>query len=56
MALQLGKKCKRKDKTTRRESSFEIQRADNVHTGRLANCPAADFVHLIADCSSDRTT
>jgi hypothetical protein len=56
MILQLGKKCKRKHRTTRRGPSFEIQKENNVHTARLTRCPAANFVHLIADCSSDGTT
>jgi len=32
------------------------KQAKSVHTARLASCPAANFVLLIADCSSDGTT
>jgi len=56
MTLQLAKKWQRKHRTNRRGSSFEIQKANNVHTTRLAMCPAAKFVHLIANCFSDGTT
>jgi hypothetical protein len=56
MTLQLGKECKKKHRTTRRVPSFEIQKENNVDTARFARCPAANFVHLIADCPSDGTT
>jgi hypothetical protein len=55
MVIKLGKKCKRKHRTTRRGSSFEIQKANNIQTVRLARCPAANFVLLFAHCSSDGT-
>jgi hypothetical protein len=55
MIIQLGKKYKRKHRTTRWGSSFEIQQANNVQTIRLARYPAANFLLLFADCSSDGT-